>query len=294
MSERPAWRLRRSLLLTPGHRGERLAKAATLAADSLAFDLEDGVPPARKAEARGVIADALVSLDFGRRERVVRVNAIGSPAFEQDLAALPFDRLDAVMVPKVESPDQLRLLDARLAALAPDRSIGVIVMLETPRGVLNALPIADASPRCAALFFGPGDYTLQTGGVLTAAALAMPRAVIAAAAGAVGAQALDAPFLLGLRDAEATRADAEVARELGFSGKVVFHPDQIAPVNAVFTPDAATVARAERYVAAFREASARGENVAIVDGEFIAMDLVPRMERLIATAREAAAAEGKP
>lgn len=283
-----AWRLRRSLLLTPGHRAERLAKAVTLRADSLGFDLEDGVPPARKAEARAVVGEALRSLDFGWRERVVRINAIGTEDFERDLAALDFGHLDAVMVPKVESASQLQALDARLAALAPGRDVGLIVMLETPRGVLNALAIADASPRCLALFFGPGDYTMQTGGLMTAAGLAMPRAVIAAAAGAAGVQALDAPFLLGLRDAEGTRRDALAAREVGFSGKVVFHPDQIGPVNDVFTPDAAAVAHAERYVAAFREASARGENVAYVDGEFIAMDLVPRMERIIETARVAA------
>ena len=284
-----AWRLRRSLILTPGHRGERLAKAATLAADSLAFDLEDGVPPDRKAEARGVVASALRQLDFGRRERVVRVNAIGTEAFEQDLAALPLDQLDAIMVPKVETAEQLHQLDARLDALPGGAGTGVIVMLETPRGVLNAMAVADASPRCLALFFGPGDYTLQTGGAISPAGLAMPRAVIAAAAGAAGVQALDAPFM-GLRDLEGTRADALLARELGFSGKVVFHPDQIAVVNEAFTPDPPTVAHAERYVAAFEAASARGENVAYVDGEFIAMDLVPRMKRIIATARAAAQA----
>jgi citrate lyase beta subunit len=103
----------------------------------------------------------------------------------------------------------------------------------------------------------------------------------------VGAQALDAPYLLGLRDVEGTRADALAARELGFSGKVVFHPDQIAPINAAFTPSAEEVAKAERFVAAYREAAARGEAVAHVDGEFIAMDLVPRMERIIALAAEA-------
>jgi citrate lyase beta subunit len=284
-----AWRLRRSVILTPGHRGERLAKAATLAADSLAFDLEDGVPPDRKAEARGVVGEALRQLDFGRRERVVRVNAIGTEDFERDLAALPLDRLDAIMVPKVETAEQLRQMDARLDALGGTRAVGAIVMLETPRGVLNAMAIADASPRCLALFFGPGDYTLQTGGAISPAGLAMPRAVIAAAAGAAGVQALDAPFM-GLRDQEGTRADALLARELGFSGKVVFHPDQIAVVNEVFTPDPPTVAHAERYVAAFEAASARGENVAYVDGEFIAMDLVPRMKRIIATARAAAEA----
>jgi citrate lyase beta subunit len=279
------WRLRRSLILTPGHRAERLAKAASLPVDSLAFDLEDGVPPARKAEARATIAHALRTLDFGRRERVVRLNAIGTAELEADLAALPFDHLDALLVPKVEHPDALRQLDARLAAAA-GRAVPIIATLETPRGILRALDIADASPNLAAIFFGPGDYTLQTGGALTVRGLEFPRATIAAAAGAVGAQALDAPFLLGLRDAEGTRTDALAARELGFSGKVVFHPDQIAPINQAFTPNAEEVVRAERFVAAYREAAARGEAVAYVDGEFIAMDLVPRMERIIAVAAE--------
>lgn len=278
-------RLRRSMMLTPGHRRDRLEKAVTLAADSLAFDLEDGVPPARRAEARATIAAALRELPFGRRERVVRINAIGTEDFFRDLEALPLDHLDALLVPKVESAAALQQLDVALAG----REIGVIATLETPRGVLNALAIADASPRLVGMFFGPGDYTLQTGGALTARALEFPRATIAAACGAVGIQAIDAPFLLGLRDVAGTHADALAAKELGFSGKVVFHPDQIAPINAAFTPDVEEVARAQRFVAAYREAAARGEAVALVDGEFIAMDLVPRMERIIALAAEAAA-----
>jgi len=131
------------------------------------------------------------------------------------------------------------------------------------------MAIADASPRLVGMFFGPGENTLQTGG-----------AAIAAACGAVGIQAIDAPFLLGLRDVEGTRADALAGGELGFSGQVVFHPDQIAPINAAFTPDAGG---ATRFVAGYREA------VALMDGEFIAMDLLPRMERIIALAAEAAA-----
>lgn len=288
MTSKP-WRLRRSMMLTPGHRRERLEKAATLQADSLAFDLEDGVPPARKAEARATIAATLAEVDFGRRERVVRINGIGTDDFAADLAALPWAHLDALLVPKVESAAMLHELDARLAQHAPGRAIAIIATLETPRGVLNALAIADASPNLAGMFFGPGDYTLQTGGALTARALEFPRATIAAACGAVGIQAIDAPFLLGLRDVAGTLADAMAARELGFAGKVVFHPDQIAPVNAAFTPDAAEVAKARRFVAAYREASARGEAVALVDGEFVAMDLVPRMERIVALAEEVAA-----
>lgn len=287
MTAKP-WRLRRSMMITPGHRRERLEKAATLQADSLAFDLEDGVPPARKAEARATIAAVLRAVDFGRRERAVRINAVGTADFAADMAGLPWDLIDAVLVPKVEGKEALEKLDARLARVAPGRDIGIIATLETPRGVLNALAIADASPNLIGMFFGPGDYTLQTGGALTARALEFPRATIAAACGAVGIQAIDAPFLLGLRDVAGTHADALAARELGFAGKVVFHPDQIAPVNAAFTPDAAEVAKARRFVAGYREAAARGEAVALVDGEFIAMDLVPRMERLIALSEEAA------
>jgi citrate lyase beta subunit len=274
-------------MITPGHRPERLAKAVGLAADSLIFDLEDAVPPARKVEARVVVAQALTELSFGRRERAVRLNAIGSADFIADMAALPWARIDAVMLPKVERAEDLQQLDAALDAAAPGRDIAVIATLETPRGILNALQIADASPRLAAFFLGPGDYTMQTGGRITPRVLEFPRQMLVAAAGAVGAQALDAPYLADLRDVVATRHDAEAARELGFSGKVVFHPDQIAPVNDAFTPSTEEVAKAKRYIAAFQEAAAKGENLAYVDGTFIAMDLVPNMERIVALAEAA-------
>jgi len=217
----------------------------------------------------------------------VRLNAIGSADFRADMAALPWAQLDAVMLPKVERPADLQQLDAALDAAAPGRDIAVIATLETPRGILNALQIADASPRLAAFFLGPGDYTMQTGGRITPRVLEFPRQMLVAAAGAVGAQALDAPYLADLRDVAATRQDAEAARELGFSGKVVFHPDQIAPVNEAFTPSSEEVAKAKRYIAAFQEAAAKGENLAYVDGTFIAMDLVPNMERIVALAEAA-------
>ena len=284
------WRMRRSVMITPGHRPERLAKAVGLAADSLIFDLEDAVPPARKSEARAVVAQALTELSFVRRERAVRLNAIGSADFIADMAALPWASIDAVMLPKVERAEDLQKLDAALDAAAPERDIAVIATLETPRGILNALQIADASPRLAAFFLGPGDYTMQTGGRITPRVLEFPRQTLVAAAGAVGAQALDAPYLTDLRDVTATRQDAEAARELGFSGKVVFHPDQIAPVNDAFTPGAEEVAKAKRYIAAFQEAAAKGENLAYVDGTFIAMDLVPNMERIVALAEAASQA----
>jgi len=281
-------RIRRSLLITPGHRGDRAAKAARLPIDGLVLDLEDGVPPSRKAEARAAIAQTLETVAFGYRERLVRINAWGTEACLLDLAALPLARVDTLFVPKVESAvavlalaDHLSGLEARQGITTP---IPLILTLETPRGVLDGLAIASASRRCSGLFFGPGDYAVQVGCALTPEALQVPRALVAAAAGAVGAQAIDAPYLLGLRDHEGTKRDALLARSLGYVGKLLFHPDQIAAANEVFSPDAAAIARAEKFLAAYAEAEKAGEAVAYVDGEFIAMDLVPKMELVLAIA----------
>ncbi len=283
-------RLRRTLLLTPGHRRDRLEKALGLDADAVVFDLEDAVPPARKDEARANAAAVLRKAPPDGPERMVRINAIGTGEWEADIAALPLEHVSAIMLAKVEHPSAMHALDAALAAreaaqgLAP---IGVIATLETPRGLFNALAIADAVPRCTGLFFGPGDYTAQTGGAITPASLQYPRAVIAAAAGAAGCQAIDGPYL-DIKDAEGTARDTALARELGFTGKVVFHPMQIAAVNAAFMPSPAEVARAEKIVRAWREAEASGAGVIYADGEFIAVDLVPRMERILALASAAA------
>lgn len=282
-------RLRRTLLLTPGHRRERLEKALGLGADAVVFDLEDGVPPARKAEARANAAAVLRTAAADGPERMVRINAVGSGEWEADLAALPLEHLNAIMLAKVESAAAMQTLDAALAAreatlgLPP---VGVIATLETPRGLFHALAIADAVPRCTGLFFGPGDYTALTGGAISKAGLQHPRAVIAAAAGAAGCQAIDGPYL-DIKDPEGTARDTADARELGFTGKVVFHPAQIGAVNAAFMPGPAEVARAERIVRAWREAEASGAGVVFADGEFIAVDLVPRMERVLALARAA-------
>lgn len=285
-------RLRRSMLIVPGSRPERIAKAATLGCDSVVMDIEDGVAPAKKAMARRAIADALRDLDFGHRERVVRVNAVGTAEFAADLEALDVGRIDAVFVPKVESGDQLRTLarwlDAAEKAVVRERPIDIVATIETPRGLLRALEIADATSRTSALFFGSGDYTVATGSLVTERSLAFPRSVIIAAAGAANLQAIDAAYFTNVKDVAATHADAMVARELGFVGKLLFHPDQIAPANDVFSPSEAEVRRAERIVAGFQAAKTRGEGTAIVDGEFIAVDIMLMAERVLALARQIA------
>lgn len=284
-------RLRRSMLITPGNRPERIAKAATLPADCIVMDIEDGVGPADKAAARRAIAESLRTLDFGRRERLVRINAIGTTEYAADLAALDLSRIDALFVPKVESADQLRTLarwlDAAENGASRTTPVEIIATIETPRGLLRALEITDATPRTTALFFGSGDYSAATGSAVTERALAVPRALIVAAAAATGIEAIDAAEFNDVKNADAARADALIARELGFAGKLVFHPNQLAPVNAVFTPSDAEIARATRIVQAYRDAVRDGRGTAVIDGTFIAVDIKLMAERVLTRARRA-------
>ena len=281
------------MLITPGHRADRISKAATLAADCIVMDIEDGVGQPEKPAARRTITQALASLDFGHRERLVRINAVGSAEYAADLDSLDVAGIDALFVPKVESGDDLRALsrwlDAAEARIDRKVPIEIVATIETPRGLLLALDIADASPRTTALFFGSGDYTAATGSAVTERALAVPRAIIVAAAAAAGIEAIDAAEFNDVKNAEAARADALIARELGFAGKLVFHPNQLAPVNAVFTPTPQDVARAERIVAAYQSAKAAGHGTAVIDGVFIAVDIMLMAERVLDRARRAEA-----
>jgi citrate lyase beta subunit len=284
-------RLRRSMLITPGDRPERIAKAATLDADCIVLDLEDGVGPEQKPSARKTIRESLSQIDFGRRERLVRINAIGTVEYDADLASLDLTRIDALFVPKVESAASLNALaawlDTQEARLGLSHRVELVATIETPRGLLRALDIADATKRTTALFFGSGDYCVATDSAVTERSLAVPRSIIVAAAAAAGIEAIDAAYFIAVKDVEAARADARIGRELGYAGKLVFHPTQIAPFNAVFTPDVAEIARARRIVEGFAEAKAAGRGTTYVDGTFIAIDIVLMAERTLARAAAA-------
>jgi citrate lyase beta subunit len=283
-------KLRRSLLMVPGNRLDRMLKAPSYGPDCLVLDLEDSVPPSQKQPAREATAEALERLRGGGLELCVRINSLASGFGQDDLASLPLEHADSLLIPKVESADDLLRLGSVLASAEAGRGrvqpLDLIVTLETPRGVLQALPIADASPRASALFFGSGDYTAATGAAVTSQALLYPRSVIAAAAGAARLQAIDAAYFADVRNATATREDACAARELGFTGKVVFHPLQVPVANEVFSPSADEVARATRLVEAYHAAAARGLGTALVDGDFVAVDLVAPAERLLQRAAQ--------
>jgi citrate lyase subunit beta/citryl-CoA lyase len=278
-------RLRRSMLMTPGNRPDRMRKAASCGADSLVFDLEDSVPPGAKEDARSTVAQVLGELQGCGSELCVRINALASGFGAGDLRGLPLARIDSLMVPKVESAAELLQLHERLQVLEREqglaRPLELVVMLETPRGILQALGIAEATKRTTALFFGSGDYTAATGAAITPTSLLFARSTVAAAAGAAGIAAIDAAYFLDVRNAGATREDALAARELGFAGKVVFHPAQVPVANEVFSPTPAELQRAERVVAGYRQALAQGHGTSLVEGVFVAIDLVAPAERLL-------------
>jgi citrate lyase subunit beta / citryl-CoA lyase len=274
-------RPRRSLLFMPGSNRRALAKARTLPADGLIFDLEDAVAPAAKAEARAAVAAA----GYGTRELVLRVNALDTPWGHADLDAAATMSIDAVLLPKVESADQVRqaaaLLD-RLRAL-PERAVWC--MLETPVGILNAREIAAASPRLTALVLGTSDLTKDLHAAHTRDRLPLLTALQFAllAARACGLAALDGVHL-DLADDEGFALACRQGREFGFDGKTLIHPKQIEEANLAFAPTPDEIASARRIIAAYAEAARSGNGVVLVDGKLVENLHVENARRILAVA----------
>ncbi len=280
-------RLRRSLLFTPGNRPERLKKAVTLGCDALIFDLEDAVPPAEKDAARGYVAEALQHLEFGRRERGVRINPISGPYGRGDLLAVAPYPFDWVVLPKAEDAAQVTQVAQLLQAAGS--AAAIIPLVESARGLLAVEAICGA-PRVTAVCFGAVDYSLDTGCTQEHEALLYARSRVVTAARAAMVDPIDTPYM-HLDDPVGLAAEAEYAGRLGFTGKLVIHPAQLPAVHAAFTPDAGAVARARAVVQAYREAEQSGLGAISVAGQMVDAPVVARAERIIALSEAAAAAE---
>ena len=231
----------------PASSERMLAKAAGLPADEVVVDLEDGVAPEDKDAARGRLGDAVA-----RGTLAVRINAVGSRWWQDDLAAVATRRPDVVVLPKAESAAHVRAV----AELLPD-GVGLEVQIETARGLVEAERIAALGPPLEALVFGPGDFAASMGiPVLTIGSGTFDHALarVSVAAHAFGLQAVDGPYA-DLGDLDGLRRAAATALEHGFDGKWVLHPDQIAPVNDAFTPAPEEIERARRILAAADGAS---------------------------------------
>lgn len=269
-------RPRRALLFVPGDRADMIPKTLRHCADAVIIDLEDAVLPDQKDRARSATTEAIEELDFGPRELVVRINGFRTGETAADLAALePLqDRIDAVILPKCASADELRQIAARLPR------VWLIPLLESARGILDAGNIARVSPKVVALMFGGGDLCADIGAEPGRESLLHARSHIVLAAAANGLQAIDTPFM-HTKDVAGLEDESRHAASLGFAGKAVIHPGQIDLVNRIFTPSQERVAWANGILSAYRKA---GRGVVAVDGEVVDLMTVRMAEEVLARA----------
>lgn len=251
----------RSVLYIPAANSRAMEKAQNLGADAIIFDLEDAVAPAEKVGARGLLAQALQA-DYGARRRIVRINGLDTEWGSDDALAFAVGA-DAVLIPKVSA---LADLD-RVAALIPDTPLWA--MMETAQGMLNASAIA-AHPRLEGMVMGTNDLAKEMNARFRADRLPMQAGLglCLLAAKAHGKIIVDGVFN-AFKDDEGLRFECEQGRDLGFDGKTLIHPAQLAIANEVFAPSAAEVEVSRRHIAAYDAAIAEGKAVAVVDGRIV-------------------------
>ncbi|MDW8351776.1 MAG: CoA ester lyase [Anaerolineae bacterium] len=289
----PASYLRRSLLFAPGDSARKIQKAAQLDADSVVMDLEDAVASANKAMARSTVREALQSLSFGRRERLVRVNAWQTPLFAEDVAETIVGRPDGYVIPKVNCAADLAAARDSIVAQARQHGIeadgiALLAIIETAQGVLNLREIAGLGPPLQALIFGADDLAADIGAVRTPSGLEVfyARSAVVLAAAAHNLQAIDMVFL-DLNDLAGLEEECRLGRQLGYTGKMVIHPRQLEVVNRAFAPSPEEIARAQRIVQAAREQAAAGLGAFALDGRMVDEPIVKQAEHVLARARAA-------
>jgi citrate lyase subunit beta/citryl-CoA lyase len=254
----------------PGSNPRAQEKAKTLPADALILDLEDSVAPDAKEEGRHIVAENVKKGGFGGREIVVRVNGMDTPWGRDDLASAASAGPDAILLPKVESAAQVQEAERLMEAAGAPKDTEIWCMMETPRGILRAEEIAGASERMACLVMGTSDLVKELMAEHTPLRLPVITSLglCVLAARAFGLTVLDGVYL-DLDDAEGFRASCVQGLELGFDGKTLIHPKQIADCNDVFAPSEEDVTQARKIMAAFEEASAAGKGVVVVDGKLV-------------------------
>jgi len=283
----------KSKLFVPASRPELFAKALASEADALSFDLEDAVSEARKPEARAHLRDFLLrSSDapdrFGGKTLIVRVNAIDSPHFEADLAAVVQTGVNLINLPKPRNAGDVRAaataLDAAERANGVTEPIGLLLNIESPGALRRAFELASAHPRVKGLQLGLGDL-FEPLGIARRENAAIQQAMFALsmAAGEAGVFAYDSAFA-DIRDQAGFQAEARLARSLGFLGKSCIHPSQIALANEIFQPTPDEIAHAQRVVEAAAEADAAGRGAYVVDGKMIDGPFVARARAIVAQA----------
>ena len=283
-------RPRRSVLFMPGANARALEKACSIDCDGIIIDLEDDVAPDLKVEARGRAADVVKEHPYGYREVAVRVNGMDTQWYADDLAAAVAARPDAIAVPKVGSAEQVRAIVADMEAAGADENIKLWAMIETPGAVLGCRAIAEASDRLTVLIMGTNDLTkeLRASHVPGRAPVTTALQLCMLAARAAGVVILDGVYN-DVRDVDGFTSQCREAQLMGFDGKTLIHPDQVAPANEVFAPDADEVEAARGIIDAWENGN--GSGVVTYQGRMIENLHVDTARRALAMA-EAIEARG--
>lgn len=263
-------RPRRSVLYMPGSNARALEKARTLPADALILDLEDAVAPSAKEQARALILQAVNQGGYGRREVIVRVNALSTPWGHDDVKAIAPLPVDGVLFPKIESAEDVQAAVASLDAAGARVDLPVWIMAETPRFLFRVHKIMGAHPRLRVVVLGTSDLTkdIRARHTVDRAPLLAALSLCVFGARAHGLDVIDGVHL-NLDDMEGFRRACEQGRDFGFDGKSLIHPKQIDIANEVFGPSAADVAHAQAVISAWEQAQAEGKGVVVVDGKLV-------------------------
>lgn len=287
--------LRRSFLFAPGNRPRMLAKVGDCGADAVILDLEDAVPIAEKAATRPAVRAAVSAIKtcpvYVRINPLVATTEFSQAIGEADCAAVVCADLAGIILPKVESPDDLRHADAILSTLERQQGMAVgtidmIPIIETASGVQHAYDIARSGTRIKRLAFGAGDFTRDIGVAWSRREVESQyaRCALVIASRAAGLEAPMDTVWVDLQDQRGLVRSARLARQLGFQGKMAIHPSQVEPINTAFSPSAAEIAQARQVIAAFQEAETRGLASIQLDGRFIDYPIVEAAQRIVAMA----------
>jgi citrate lyase subunit beta / citryl-CoA lyase len=289
--------LLRSWMFVPGNRQRMIEKSLGVAVDAVMMDIEDGVAPAEKDTARQQIAACLDQVAARLKSekqlrtpaRFVRINAVGHDRMRDDLASVVRPGLEGLVVPKVETPDQVKTVEQILDRREPELGLGrgsvrLLVAIESPRGLFNAFAIATASPRVTGLLFGAEDFSRELSLPLRregeARDLIYARSAIVMAAACAHVQSVDGVWP-DLQDTEGLKVFALQSRRLGFSGMSVIHPAQVEIVNGAFMPAADEIDYARRVLKAFDEARTRGEGAVAFGGQLLDLPIVDRARQTL-------------
>ncbi len=281
-------------MFVPGNRDRFIQKGKTSAADGLLLDLEDGVLPAEKADARKAVATAL-SESWTGPARYVRVNALSTPWLTADLDAVVIPGIEGICLTKVVTPEDVKIVSAQLNELEKKRgmrvgAVKIMAAIESAKGLINAYSIASADPRISAIIFGAEDYALDLGlgarREKEAAELIYARSAIVVAAAAAQVLSVDGVFP-DLNNPQGLLADVQQARRLGFTSKSTFNPRQIDVINEEFSPKPDEIEYSRKVAAGFKEAEARGDASVAVGGQLVDRPIVLRALRMLEAIGEA-------